>query len=226
MDIDREITEHVAELRKRILRIVISLLILMPLLFYFSPALIDLFWKNLLEEEMFAYSPMEWLLLRLVFSLIFSVIILYPYAMLELYLFAKPGLYESERRFLKSVIIPSYLIFLFGVYFSYNFLIPLIYSFSSGNPFYSVEKTVLNAIKFSFTVGILLQVPFLIFLLEKFNIVSYKTMKEFRLPIYLVFLFLILNSSTDLGGLSQIAILISFIVIFELSLWILGLSKR
>ncbi|MCS7144486.1 MAG: twin-arginine translocase subunit TatC [Archaeoglobaceae archaeon] len=223
---DQKLTEHIAELRKRVMRIGIFALILLPLFFYFSPLLIKRFWEGLINEDMFIYSPMEWLLLRLFFSLILSMFFLYPYAMLELYLFAKPGLYEPERKFLKLIIIPSYLIFLAGCFISYEFLLPFIYSFSSGNSFYSAEKTILNAIKLSFALGFLLQIPLAVFLLEKLKIINYQTLKSLRLPIYLLLIFLIFNSPTDLGGLTQIATLILFFIMFELSLFVLSWSKR
>ncbi|MDI9610606.1 MAG: twin-arginine translocase subunit TatC [Archaeoglobales archaeon] len=225
-DREQKITEHIAELRRRVTRIVILLLMILPVIFYFSPELIKRFWQELLNEEMFVYSPLEWLLLRLVFSLIFSMIVLYPYAIFELYLFAKPGLYESERKFLKFAMIPSYLLFLIGSYTAYKFLVPILYSFSYGNPFYSAEKTALNAIKLSFAFGIILQIPLAIFLLDKFKVVSYQTLRMLRMPIYLISLLLILNSPTDFGGLTQIAILISFFIMFELSILITSISKR
>ncbi len=225
-DRDQGITEHIAELKVRVTRVGILLLFLLPLFFYFSPDLIQRFWKEVVNEEMFVYSPLEWILLRLVFSLVLSLIVLYPYAMLELYLFAKPGLYESERRFLKFAIIPSYLLLLAGTYASYKFLVPFLYSLSSGNPFYSAERTVMNAIKLSLSFGFLLQIPLAIFMLDKFRIVSYETMRGLRLPLYLVLIALIFNSSADLGGLTMIALLLSFFIMFELSLFVLGLSKR
>ncbi|MEM2727337.1 MAG: twin-arginine translocase subunit TatC [Archaeoglobaceae archaeon] len=223
---EQSITEHIAELRKRVVRICVILIIIFPLLFYLSPELIHGFWKGLINEQMFVYSPVEWVLLRLVFSLILSVIIIYPYAMFELYLFAKPGLYESERSFLKFMILSGYLVFLAGSYLSYAFLVPFIYNFSFGSPFYSVEKTTLNAIKLSFAFGLLFQIPLVMFLLEKFNFVSQQTLKNLRVPIYLVVVAFILNSPTDLSGFAQIAVLVSFFIMFEIGLFIIGLSKR
>ncbi|MDK2876923.1 MAG: sec-independent protein translocase protein TatC [Archaeoglobaceae archaeon] len=225
-DKEQRVTEHIAELRARVIRIGILLLLLLPIVFYFSPVLIQRFWEEVIKEEMFAYSPLEWILLRLVFSLILSLIILYPYAMFELYMFAKPGLYETERRILKFAIIPSYLLFLAGSYISFEFLVPFLYSLSYGNAYYSVEKTALNALKISFALGIFLQIPFAIFLLDKFRIVSYQTMKSVRLPIYIFIFAIILNSSEDLGGLTQIITLISSFIMYELGLFMLRLSKR
>lgn len=221
-----ELIEHIAELRKRVRRVVLSVVLVLPVSLYFSPALIRRFWGELIGEEMFVYSPTEWVMLCLVLSLIVSMIIVYPYAMLELYLFAKPGLYDSERRFLKFAIIPSYLVFLAGSYVSYKFLIPYLYSFSYGEHFYSVGKTTINAIKLSFALGILLQIPLAIILLDSFRIVSYQTLKNLRLPIYLVMIAFLLNSPADIGGLTQVAIILSFFIMYELGLLILRFSKR
>ncbi len=225
-DIDQDLTEHITELRARVTRVGILLLFLLPLLFYFSPDLIRRFWEGVVDEEMFVYSPMEWILLRLGFSLILSLVIIYPYAMLELYLFAKPGLYESERKFLKFAIIPSYLLFLAGSYISYKFLVPFLYTLSAGNPFYSAEKTILSVLKLSFSLGFLLQIPLAIFLLDRFKVLSYETLRDLRLPIYLILLAIVFNSSADIGGLTMVALALSFFLMFEFSLFVIGLSKR
>ncbi|MEM0203579.1 MAG: twin-arginine translocase subunit TatC [Archaeoglobaceae archaeon] len=225
-DKEQSLSEHLAELRSRVKRVLILLLVLMPIMFIFSPKIIKLLWGELVGEEMFAFSVMEWILLNLSLSLIFTLILIYPYLMLELYLFAKPGLYENERKFLKAVLIPSYLVFLFGIIFAFKFLVPFLYKFSYGEEFFSVGRTLGNAVNIAFFFAISLQIPLAVYLLDRFKIVDYGTMKKLRIPIYLLIAMLILNSPTNLGGISQILVLFLFGAMFEFGLLLVGMSKR
>ncbi|MEM0350382.1 MAG: twin-arginine translocase subunit TatC [Archaeoglobaceae archaeon] len=225
-DREQRLTEHLAELRRRITRVLILLAVLIPVIFLFSPQIIKILWQELVGGQMFAFGIMEWILLNLTLSLILSLIFLYPYASLELYLFAKPGLYENERKFFKIVLISSYLLFLFGLFISFKFLIPALYSISYGEQFYSVERTLSNSLRIAFAIALSLQIPLAIFLLDHFRIVDYEVMKNFRLPIYLIIFLLILNTSANLSGLAQVLALLLFILMFELGLIILKVSKR
>lgn len=224
-DKELRITEHIAELRKRAIRVFLVFLPLFSTILYFSPKLIQKLWWELVKEEMFAFNVLEWILLNLTFSLILSFILLYPYAIFEIYQFAKPGLYKHERRFLRSLLLSSYALFIFGLMVSYKILLPLLFSLSYGNPFFSVEKTMSNALRISFTFAISLQIPLAVFMLDLFKIISYETLKNLRLPVYLLLTILILNSSTDFSGFAQIAILITFGLMFELGLTILKFGK-
>ncbi|MEM2120809.1 MAG: twin-arginine translocase subunit TatC [Archaeoglobaceae archaeon] len=225
-DKEQSLLEHLAELRSRVRRVFILLLVFMPVVFIFSPKIIKLLWSELVGEEMFAFSVTEWIFLNLSLSLVFTLILIYPYLMLELYLFAKPGLYENERKFLKTVLIPSYVLFLFGIIFAFKFLVPFLYRFSYGEEFFSVGRTLGNAVNIAFFFAISLQIPLAVYLLDRFKIVDYDTMKKLRLPIYLLIVMLILNSPTNLSGISQILVLILFGAMFELGLLLVGMSKR
>ncbi|MEM1578491.1 MAG: twin-arginine translocase subunit TatC [Archaeoglobaceae archaeon] len=225
-DKELRITEHIAELRKRALRVFLVFLLLFPALLYFSPKLIQNLWWELVKEEMFAFNVLEWILLNLTFSIILSLILLYPYAIFEIYQFAKPGLYGHERRFLKSLLLPSYALFLLGLMISYKIILPLLFSLSYGDPFFSVERTMSNALRISFTFAISLQIPLAVFMLDRFRIATYETLRNLRLPVYLLLTILILNSSTDFSGFAQIATLITLGLMFELGLTILKFSKR
>ncbi|MFN3384268.1 MAG: twin-arginine translocase subunit TatC [Archaeoglobaceae archaeon] len=225
-DREQSLSEHLAELRSRVKRVIIAILLFLPIVFIFSPKIIKLLWGELVGEEMFVFSIVEWVLLNLSFSLILTLIVLYPYLMLELYLFAKPGLYENERKFLKTVLIPSYALFLFGILFAFKILVPFLYALSYGEGFFSVGRTLGNALSIAFFFAISLQIPLAVYLLDRFKIIGYGTMKNLRFPIYFFIAILMLNSPTNLSGISQLLALLLFGVMFELGLLLLGISKR
>lgn len=223
-DRELEITEHIAELRMRVLRISIAIIIAVSVMFYTSYSLLLNFWHTLVgDEPIYIFSPIEWVVIRLTFSTLLSLIILYPYIIYEFYLFAKPGLYEHERKFLKSILLPSYLIFIFGLFFAYEF-VPFLYRIAMANslePYLSAEKTITNAFKLLFTFGIFFQIPLAMVLANRFKIVDYETFKSFRIPVYIVILLLITNLTIDFTGLTQFACLTLFVIMYELGLLML-----
>jgi len=225
-DREQKLTEHIAELRNRLKRVIIALAVLTLTIFFFSPNIIKFLWQELVGSQMFAFGVMEWILLNLTFSLILGLIFVYPYASLELYLFAKPGLYENERIFLKIIMAFGYLLFLFGLFFALKFIVPAIYSLSYGEEFYSVERTLNNALRIALIFAFSLQIPLAIFLLESFGLVKYETMKDLRIPIYIIIIIIIFNSPVNISGLTQIISLLVFVLMFEIGIAMLGLSKR
>ncbi|WP_202320300.1 twin-arginine translocase subunit TatC [Archaeoglobus neptunius] len=229
-DKELELTEHIEELRKRLLRICLAFIISISVVFYISYNFMMSFWETLVgKNPIYVFSPLEWVVIRLTFSAILSLVFLYPYIMYELYLFAKPGLYEHERKFLKTILIPSYFIFLFGLIFAYRFVVPFLYGIAltgSMEPYLSAGRTISNAIKLLLSFGIFFQIPLVMVLAEHFNIVSYKTFRDLRIPIYIVVLLFITNLSMDFTGLTQMAILVLFVVMYETGLAFLRIIQK
>jgi len=228
-DRELEITEHIAELRKRVLRISIVLISLISVMFYVSYSLLLNFWYSLVgDKQLYVFTPIEWVVIRLTFSALLSLVILYPYIIYELYLFAKPGLYEHERKFLRSILIPSYLIFILGLLFAYEFAVPFLYKIALSNsiePYLSAERTITNAFKLLLTFGIFFQIPLAMVLADRFKIVDYDTFRSFRIPVYIIILLLVTNLTMDFTGLTQFASLALFVVMYELGLLMLKIVR-
>ncbi len=228
---DKELSleEHLAELRVRVIKILIALAFSTSIVFFYSQDLIRSFWKTFFgSEEIYVYSPIEWIITRLLVSLLISLIVVYPYAIYEFYLFAKPGLYENERKFLKTLLIPSYLVFLLGFFIAYKLVIPILYKISYSSlayPYFSAEKTLQNAFKILIAFGFSFQIPLAMLIAEKLKLVDYKTLKDYRLLIYLFVFILVMNSISDLSFITQISILVLFIVMYELGLLLLRIEK-
>ena len=229
-DKEMELVEHLGELRKRVVRISIAFISLISIIFYFSGSLLERFWYNTVGSlNPYLLSPLEWILARLTLSLIVSLIVLYPYIAYELYEFAKPGLYDHERKFIKTLVIPSYIVFILGSFISYKFIIPLLYKFAltyQAEPYLSVGRTLDNAIKLLVAFSLFLQIPLIVFLLENFKIVEYKVLKNFRYLVYIVAFLLLTNISMDFSGFTQILCVAIFVLMYEFGLAIIRVAKN
>jgi len=232
---DREmpLEEHLAELRRRVIRISAVMVLGIIITFRFAGDLIKDFWNEVLPKGMniYVFSPTEWFMAQLTFSFVITLITVYPYIVYELYQFAKPGLYEHERKFVKTFLPFSYVLFIVGVALSYFIIIPKLFSaviiFSVGaEPYLSAKKTLYSAFKILLAFGLAFQIPVLAVIAVRIGLITSKWLKDKRLLIYLIVFILATNVTLDISGISQLVILALVVVMYELSIVLAKVMER
>lgn len=232
-DREMELREHLAELKTRTLRILIVTVAGIAILFGPSGYLIKEFWRGIFREEldMVVYSPTEWIMARITFSFIVTFFIAYPYIVYELYNFAKPGLYEHERKFVKTFLPFSYVLFILGTALAYFVVIPQLYSvvvteYFGAEPYLSVKKTLYGAFKIFLAFGLAFQIPVLAVVAVKLGMIDSKWLKGKRLIVYIAVFILATNLTFDISGLSQIIILGLVVIMYEISIILASLMEK
>ncbi|HIP25349.1 MAG TPA: twin-arginine translocase subunit TatC [Archaeoglobus profundus] len=232
-DKEMSLEEHLTELRKRIIRIGIVLSLGTAFIFIFGGKLMRIFWNTLLSPNMniYALSPMEILVAQLTFSFVLVFLIFYPYIVYELYQFAKPGLYENERKFVKTFLPFSYLLFIVGLALAYFVIIPKVFYLSmalgmNAEPFLSAKKTLYTALKILVAFGLIFQIPVLAVIAVRVGLIDCNWLKEKRLIIYLAVFILATNVTLDLSGISQIIVLILVVIMYEISIILAKIMER
>ncbi len=227
-DKELELKEHLAELRTRVLRILLAFLFVTPITFFFSKDIFEHFWYKNFNFPPYVFSPLEWVLVQLIIAFLFSFLILYPYIIYEIYQFSKPGLYEKERNYFKFLMTLSYVVFVSIFLISMNFLVPVLYSITISNsfdPYFSALKTAENAFKISIAIGISSQIPLAMFLAVKFRIVEYEALKNFRIVVYFAALIFITNISLEFASLANLIGFLTFCLMYELGLLLLRIGN-
>ncbi len=232
---DRELPleVHLAELRKRVIRISVAMIVGIGVTFRFAGELIREFWDGVLPEglKIYVFAPTEWFMAQLTFSFVLTFVVLYPYIVYELYQFAKPGLYEHERKFLKTFLPFSYVLFLVGVGLAYFVVIPRIFYVATvfnlgAKPFFSVKRTLYLTFKILLTFGLAFQIPVLAVIAVRLGLITSKWLRDKRLIVYLVVFLLATNVTLDISGISQLVILALVVVMYELSIVLARLMER
>ena len=110
-----------------------------------------------------------------------------PYIIYELFRFISPALYESEKKHSILVVSMIYLLFIFGVLMSYFVIFPISFRFLGT---YSVAEKVHSTItldsyietftSLTFVMGIVFQLPLIMFVLAKMGFVSYSMLAKYR----------------------------------------------
>ncbi|MEO0280291.1 MAG: twin-arginine translocase subunit TatC [candidate division WOR-3 bacterium] len=222
--------EHLEELRIRIIRVIIYLFIFTLTSFVFSLKIIDFIKKPI--GEIYFFSPQEAFIVRLKVSLLSGIFFTIPFLIYELWAFIKPGLYENEIKNIKPFIILSPFLFYVGFFFSIFVIYPLgikvLLSFA-GNvmlPLMHISDIVNFLLYVTIFTGLLFELPILILILVKLNILDYKLLKSKRREVIVLIFILaaLFTPSTDFITMSILAIPI--VLLFELSIFFAKKLKK
>lgn len=224
------ILDHLEEMRRRILRSLAAVLIVSPGMWSFSAPLIDQFKIMFCPEEMtklYFTAPMELFFLRLKLSLAMSILLCLPYLTWNLWSFVAPGLYRDEKRKLLVACVISTFLFLMGAAFALLLIFPLLMKYSMGMateqvaPLLSVGSVFGMAILLMLGFGVSFQLPLLVWGLVKMNLVSLETIRKSRVYI-VVAIFIVSAALTPPDVVSMFALAIPTLLLFELTLFLLG----
>ena len=157
-------------------------------------------------------------------SLIAGLIVAAPYIIWELWRFIMPALKQKEKKYSTGAVAVSSLLFLAGVLFAYFLIVPLTINFLGT---YQVSHDVPNQINLNsyistvvsvtIAVGIVFELPILVFFLTKVGILTPAFMKKNR-KIMLVIVLILSAIITPPDVFSQILVCIPLVGLYELSI--------
>ncbi|MCW8853921.1 MAG: twin-arginine translocase subunit TatC [Gammaproteobacteria bacterium] len=125
---------HLIELRDRLLRMVLAVIILFAALFSFSEEIFSYFAQPLLAlmpegTSMIATGVTSPFLVPFKLVLMLSVLLALPYLLYQLWSFIAPGLYKHEKSLVVPLVVSSVLLFYCGIAFAYFVVFPLLFGF-------------------------------------------------------------------------------------------------
>ncbi len=232
-DRDLSIIGHLEELRSRIIVIVSYLVITVLLTFSFSDNIITWFKVTFCQniEVLYYFKPLEFFFTKIRVSLILSVLLTSPMIAFQIWKFISPAMFAKERLYVKRLAFISSSLFLIGTFLALKFLFPLVLDYTQGMETANIQanisiKSVINlAGMLMLGFGLVFQLPILVFILIISNIVKHSTLSKFR-PHIFVAVFILSAVLTPPDIISQLAMGIPAIILFEISLLISRLMKN
>jgi sec-independent protein translocase protein TatC len=225
---EQSFLSHLIELRSRLVRAAIAILIVFLAL---SPFMKEIF--DVLSEPMMAALPTGSKLLAtgvitpfmvpLKVTLFSAFIIALPYVLWQVWAFVAPGLYRHEKKLAAPLIVSSVAMFAAGVAYCYFIVFKLIFRFIAN--FAPVSVTVSPDIEayFSFVMGMFLafgitfEVPIVVVLLVRFGVASVEKLKQVR-PYVIVGAFIVAAIFTPPDVVSQLLLAIPLVLLYELGI--------
>lgn len=225
-------SEHIDELRQRILLVFGIILLLTCSAFIEVKSLVKILELPINNVKFFQVAPGEYFISTIKISFYTGLLFSSPFVVGQLILFLLPGLTKKETKIILPLLIGSLILFVLGLTFSYYTLIPaalnffLSYSEEVLEPFWSFDQYFEFILVLFYSTGLAFQIPILQILLGLLNIVSPKQMLNAWRYIILVSTVLgaILTPSTD--PLTQLLLSVAILLLYFSGLGILFLIKN
>jgi len=217
---------HLEALRGSLIRCFVALGVGIVPMFLLSPYALECFNEELVAQSgatLHYFSPMEVFLLQLKIAALMDCVICSPWIAWNLWKFVLPGLYENERRFVRSIVWMTSGLFVAGVVFCMGICFPLVVrfgmSFESANlqPIFGVENVVTLALWLSLAFGCMFQFPLVTYALIRSDIVSYETVCHAR-PYVVIGVLLLAALLTPPDIISQLILGAPSYLLFEAGL--------
>lgn len=134
---EQTVMDHLVELRDRLLRMVLAILIVFVALFAFSEEIFTLAADPLLAlmpegTSMIATGVTSPFLVPFKLVLLLSVLLTIPFLLHQVWAFIAPGLYLYEKRMASPLLISSVILFYCGIAFAYFVIFPILFGFFIG----------------------------------------------------------------------------------------------
>lgn len=223
---------HLVELRDRLIRVLVAVLIAFLPMAFFARELYSLLAAPLLHVlpaggTMIATDVVGVFLVPMKVALVVSFLLVLPYVLYQIWAFVAPGLYAHEKKFAVPMLIASVLLFFMGMAFAYFAFFPMVFGFMA--KFAPVGVSWMTDIEkyFSFVLtmflafGATFEVPVLVIVLVKMGLVKIETLREWR-PYVIVGAFVIGAIFTPPDVISQFMMAVPMWLLFELGLFMAG----
>lgn len=216
---------HLLELRDRLLRTFIAILIVFACLFPFSEALylyISEPIRSFLPETstMIATEVASPFLTPFKLTLILAVYLSMPYILYQLWAFIAPGLYKKEKRVVLPIFFSSVVLFYGGMAFAYYVVFPLVFMFFTSvvpegiSVMPDIRAYLDFALKLFLAFGLSFEIPIVVVILSWLGTVNPDNLAKKR-PYVFVLCFILGMLLTPPDIISQILLAIPMWLLFE-----------
>ncbi len=227
---------HLIELRDRLIRAILALLIVFGVLFYWARDIYTLLAAPLLAElpegtQMIAVEVAAPFFVPVKVTMFTSLVIALPYVLYQIWAFVAPGLYQHEKKLVLPLIATSTLLFLVGMAFAYFIVFPVVFHFITA--FAPDGVAVMTDIQkyFDFVLtlflafGVAFETPIAVVILTRMGIVSIDKLKQAR-PYVVVGAFVVAAIFTPPDVVSQLLLAFPLWLLYEAGLLVAGWLGR
>lgn len=228
--------DHLLELRSRLLRAVLVVILVFCSLVYFAQDIYQYLAQPLLQtmpsgSQMIATDVASPFFAPFKLTIVLSIFIAMPHILYQIWSFIAPGLYRNEKKLIAPLMLGSTLLFYGGIAFAYFLVFPVVFAFfTSVAPEGVVIATDISSyldfvLKLFFAFGAAFEIPIAIILLCWTGVTSPNSLREKR-PYVVVGAFVVGMLLTPPDIISQSMLAIPMLILFELGIIIASLYHK
>jgi sec-independent protein translocase protein TatC len=219
---------HLVELRDRLLRAVLAVVVVFLCLFPWAKELYAVLAMPLLAVlpaggQMIATDVVGVFLVPVKVAMLVAFVIALPYVLYQVWAFVAPGLYVHEKRLVLPLVIASSVLFLIGMSFAYFLVFPVVFKFMASIApegvawMTDIEKYLSFVLTTFIAFGLTFEVPVVVIVLVRAGLVSIQQLKESR-PYVIVGAFVVGAIFTPPDVLSQVMLALPLWLLYELGI--------
>lgn len=227
---------HLVELRNRLMRSVVAVLVVFVCLFPWASNIYDLLALPMMKAlpegtRMIATGVVAPFFVPMKVTLMVAFVIALPFILYQAWAFIAPGLYAHEKRLGLPLVVGSTVLFLCGMAFCYFFVFGTVFKFiaqfapKSITPAPDIEQYLSFVMSMFLAFGITFEVPVIVILLAKMGIVDVAKLKEAR-PYVIVGAFVVAAVVTPPDVVSQLMLAIPMCLLYELGVFLARFVTR
>ena len=226
-------TEHLRELRKRLLIAVVTVLVLSVVMFVPMPAIIDFLKARYFGNvDLHAFGPADVIFAEVKFSIYGAIVLGLPVLLYQLWMFIVPAFHPRTRRMVYAYVGPSFLLSLAGIAFAHFLVLPRVVgsllSITShvATPTFGVESTLNFVFLIMVAFALIFQTPIVMIGLARIGIINSAFLKKNRR--YFFFGFVVFGGviSPDGNPLTMAMMSLPMYALYEISLWIIVFLEK
>lgn len=224
--------EHLIELRTRLLRAIIVLLIILGGLLYFSNEIYEFVAEPLLKHlpaesnsSMIVTDVTQAFLTPFKLTFFVAVFIAMPFLLYQIWAFIAPALYQNERSLAIPIFISSVILFYTGIAFAYFVVFPMLFEFftaiapKSVTVMPDIASHLSLVIKLFFAFGLAFEIPIATIILIVAGVISPEGLAKKR-PYVIVACFVIGMVLTPPDIFSQVMLAVPMWGLFEVGVFL------
>lgn len=235
VDQQMSLTDHLTELRKRIVNSLYALLVFTAFSYQYSKELFDFIRKPIekyLPEGGLVYTaPMDKFMAHFKLSIVAGVIGSCPFWLYQLWKFVAPGLYKNEQKYMTSFITLGSFFFVSGAAFSYYVALPMTFDFlfsfggDQDKAMITIDHYLDFVSQFALMFGVSFELPLILTILSMAGLVSQKFLiDKGRYAVMILAVIAALITPPDV--MSMTIMLVPLIALYYLGIIMVGFVQK
>ncbi|MDC3412980.1 twin-arginine translocase subunit TatC [Aquibacillus sp. 3ASR75-11] len=224
------VTEHLSELRWRIIWSLIVFVVFFIFGFVYSRDIYSFLEKDI-PFKLSAISPVEIIWILFTMASIVGLIGTIPFLCIQIWLFIKPGLTAKEKKVSLAYIPAVFILFLGGLTFGYyvfvNMIIPFLVSLNDGmvNMIFTADKYFRFLFRVIIPVAVMFEIPVITMFLTSLGVVTPAFLRKTRKYAYFI-LVIIGTMISPPDFILQLVVAVPFILLYEISVVLSAMVYR
>ncbi len=229
-DKEQTLVDHLLELRSRIVKMAVSVLIVFVCLSPFMKPIFEYLSEPLMKAlpvgaKLLSVGVIAPFMVPLKVTLFLSFLIALPFVLWQMWGFIAPGLYRKEKRLAVPIICSSVIMFLLGMVYCYFVVFRMVFQFIAGfapdtvNFAPDIDSYFSFVLTLFFAFGLAFEVPIVVVVLNRLGVTSIAALKKAS-PYTIVGAFVLAAIFTPPDVLSQMLLALPLVILYHLGIWL------